>query len=136
MVLKIKKEDIELLVKNSRETTPAEACGILVGKRLGEEKTVEKVILTKNVLASSTLYEIDAEEIMQAFDWAEKAGLEVIGFFHSHPLHEPFWSVEDENRSKYWAGHSFLIFSLKTGSFKCYNKTREDRVEEEQLIIV
>jgi proteasome lid subunit RPN8/RPN11 len=136
MVLKIKKEDLELMVRNSREAAPAEACGILVGKRSGDEKLVEKVIITKNVLASPTVYEIDAEEIMRAFDWAEKAGLEVVGFFHSHPLHEPFWSMRDEEKSKYWAGHSFLILSLKTSGLKCYNKTREDRVEEEPVIIV
>jgi proteasome lid subunit RPN8/RPN11 len=135
MILRVKKEDAELMVRSSRESYPAEACGILLGKKSGGEKTVGKVILAKNVLGSPTARD-HAEEIMRAFELAEKEGREVIGFFHSHPLHEPFWSAEDEGKSKYWAGHSFLIFSLASGSFKCYNKTGEDRVEEERVIIV
>jgi proteasome lid subunit RPN8/RPN11 len=135
MVLKIKKDHIEFMFQNSRETAPVEACGILVGKRSCGEKTVERVIPAKNVVASPIAYEIDAEEILRAFEEAERAGQEVIGFFHSHPLHEPFWSAEDEKKSEYWSGYSFLILSLKTGDFKCYLKAREKQVEEEEVVI-
>ncbi len=136
MALKVKRRDLELMVKHARDVAPAEACGILVGKSAGEEKTVEKVIFTKNVLGSPVAYEIDAEEILRAFRQAEKDGLEVVGFFHSHPGHEPYWSTEDEARSKYWVGHSFLIISLKDGSQRCYRKVAEDGVEDEEVILV
>jgi proteasome lid subunit RPN8/RPN11 len=135
MVLKIKKQDVELIIQNSKESAPAEACGILIGEKVGKEKIVKKVITAKNTLGSSTAYQMDAEEVMRAFKSAEDAGLQVIGFFHSHPFHEPFWSAEDDEKSEYWPGHSFLIFSLKTGNIRCYNKVREDRVEEEQVVV-
>ena len=74
----------------------------LTGQEKGGEKTVEKIVRSKNALSSPVEYEIPAEEIWEIFKLAETLGLEVLGFYHSHPFHEPSWSVADEQRSKLW----------------------------------
>ncbi len=135
MVLKLKRKDFELMAENSRKSAPVEACGILVGRSAGDERIVENVIFAKNILGLPVAYEMDAEEILRAFRQAEKEGKEVVGFFHSHPTHEPFWSTEDEARSKYWVGHSFLIISLKDNSYRGYRKVVEDGVEDEKVVL-
>lgn len=134
MVLRVKKEDVELMFEKSREAAPAEACGILVGKKSCGEKKVEEVVFTKNVLSSPTRYKIDPENIFRAFQQADGAGQEVVGIFHSHPIHGPFWSATDEKESKFLVGYSFLILSLKTNGYRSYSKVQEEGVEEEQVI--
>jgi proteasome lid subunit RPN8/RPN11 len=135
MVLKIKKKDLDLIFHHSKKCYPLEACGILVGKRFYGEKIVEKVYITKNILMSPHAYQIDPKDQVKIFKEAEKENLEVLGFFHSHPLHEPFWSKADDEQSRYWIGYSYLIVSLKSNSFRCYFRNRES-IEEEEVVII
>ncbi|MEM3519582.1 MAG: M67 family metallopeptidase [Candidatus Hadarchaeales archaeon] len=129
--MKIRKMELDEIFRHSEACYPFEACGILIGRKTGKEKVVEKVILAKNVLSSPVEYEVDAESLFKAFELAERNGLEVLGFFHSHPHHEPFWSSIDEERSKYWVDHSFLIVSPALRRFKSYEKRESGTVEEE-----
>ncbi len=71
---------------------PHEACGILVGDIDGGQKTVKDVVLVENKwdtfneresLANRFL--IAPEDIARADRDAGKRGLDIIGFFHSHP---------------------------------------------------
>lgn len=130
MTLKIKKIDLDEIMKHSSACYPSEACGILIGRRTGKEKTVEKVVFARNRINSPVEYEIDAESLLRAFELAEKSGMEIVGFFHSHPHHEAFWSTVDEERGKYWVGYSFLIVSPVIGMFRSYEKVDSGAVEE------
>jgi proteasome lid subunit RPN8/RPN11 len=135
MVLRIKRKHLDEIFQHARRCYPAEACGILVGKREGEEKIVEKVYLTRNVLASTSEYRIDPIEQLKVFEEAEHQSLNIIGFYHSHPFWEPFWSKTDEDRSELWTGYSFLIVSLKTGKARAYIR-RENRAEREEMAAI
>ena len=135
MVLKIKKRDLCNIFLRARKCYPLEACGVLVGKIVGEDKNVEEVYHTKNVLASSSAYQIDPVEELKIFEKAELCGLDVLGFYHSHPFWDSFWSKIDEERGKLWIGYSYLIVSLKTGGINSYVR-RKDRAEKEEIIIL
>ncbi len=39
----------------------------------------------KNAQTSRVAFEIPADELLKAYDYAEKKGLQVAGIFHSHP---------------------------------------------------
>lgn len=133
MVLKIKKKHLEDIFQFARENHASEACGILAGRVRGSEKTIEKVYHTRNVLASPSAYQIDPAEQLKVFEETERQGLDIIGFYHSHPFEDSFWSETDEEGSKLWTGYSFLIVSLKTGNTKSYVK-QEDGVTEETVV--
>jgi proteasome lid subunit RPN8/RPN11 len=135
MVLRIKKEHLDEIVQFARKCYPMEACGILVGKIGGGEKVVCKVYHTKNVLASPFAYQIDPQEQLRLFEEAENQGLEILGFYHSHPFWDSFWSKTDEQASKYWNGFSFLIVSFKTGNINSYLK-RQDKAEREEVVTI
>jgi proteasome lid subunit RPN8/RPN11 len=135
-MLKIRRTDFELIVRHAEREAPSEACGALLGKREGKEKIVERVVKSKNVLSSPTEYRISAEEILETFKLAELLELEVLGFYHSHPFHGAFWSAIDEERGKYWIGHSFLIYSLPAREARCYFRVSEKKVEEEPIVIL
>ena len=135
MVLKIKKEHLDEIFEFARKCYPIEACGILVGKVKGEEKIVKKVYHTKNLVASSSAYQIDPIEQLRVFEEAELQSLDVLGFYHSHPYWDSLWSETDEEKSKPWIGHSYLIVSLKTGDISSYVKGQRG-AEEEKVIIL
>jgi len=61
--------------------TPFEACGLLAGK----DSRVEKVIEVKNQIQSPVRYVMDPIEQLNAFEWIDSNGLELLGIFHSHP---------------------------------------------------
>lgn len=135
MVLKIKRQHLEKIFQHAMKCYPLEACGILVGRIEGEEKVVTKVYHTKNVLASSSSYQIDPIEQLRVFEEAELRNLEVLGFYHSHPFWDPFWSKADDEASKLWRGYVFLIISLKTRATDAY-VSKHDRVEKEDITIL
>lgn len=135
MVLKIRRKDLDKIQRHARKYYPLEACGILVGRKVEREKIVEKVYATRNILESGFEYKIDPSAQLKIFEKAEIEGLDVLGFYHSHPFSEPFWSEIDEEGSKFWIGYSYLIVSAKSGSFDSYI-TKEDGVEKEEVKIL
>ena len=60
---------------------PLEACGLLAGKH----EQVEKVIAVRNQAQSPVRFVMDPYEQLQAFDWIDSHGLDLLGIFHSHP---------------------------------------------------
>ncbi|MEM3550585.1 MAG: M67 family metallopeptidase [Candidatus Bathyarchaeia archaeon] len=135
MTIKISRVNLDIILQHARECFPIEACGFLVGRRKGDEGVVEKVYKSKNILNSSFEYQIDPQTQLEIFEKAESMGLEVIGFYHSHPFWDPFWSNLDEERSKLWVGYSYLIVSLKTSRYRSYLRREEVAVEESVIII-
>jgi len=119
LTLCISHRDLERISRHSKESYPVEACGILIGTVTGDVRTVEEALPAKNRLSSESLYEVDPESLFHAFTYAEKNGLEVLGFYHSHP----FWSAEaseiDRARANY-PGLSYLIYSIPNKETKSF----------------
>jgi proteasome lid subunit RPN8/RPN11 len=88
---------------------PQEGCGVLVGSA-GEVATVVSVTAGAN-LAPRTRdrYELDPLEILRAEREARAAGLEVLGFWHSHPDHPAVPSRFDTERA--WPDYLYVIAS-------------------------
>ena len=81
----------EEIIAHARKDTPNECCGIMAGK----DGVVSKIYRTTNIDASPVKYTIDPQQMAQAFQEADKAGLDVLGFYHSHTATEAFPSVTD-----------------------------------------
>jgi len=60
---------------------PLEACGLLAG----ENDQVEKIFLIQNQARSPVRFHMDPKEQLDAFEWIEFNGQELLGIFHSHP---------------------------------------------------
>lgn len=130
--MKIRRGDLGAILRHARESHPFEACGLLLGRRVGSDGIVEEARPAKNLMESPSEYLIDPEDLLRIFEDAERRGLEIIGSYHSHPLCEPFWSRIDEERGEFWVGYSFLIIS-PSGRFVSYVKeergARKEKVE-------
>jgi len=77
----ITKEQYQKMITYVDLHAPLEACGLLAGRG----SIVESVLEVTNQAQSAIRYVMDPIEQLNAFEWIESNGLELIGIFHSHP---------------------------------------------------
>ena len=114
MILRLKRKDVTLLKKRVQNEFPIEACAILLGEMNQNQAFVAKTFLTSNRLKSETRFEIEPEDFIKAINEAEKTGLELVGFFHSHNTNTKPSSLDQKNM-KLWGNMIWLIFSTTNG---------------------
>lgn len=99
---------VDKLVDHALREAPKEACGVLGGV----ENRVTDVWACRNVSSfPETCYEIAPEDLLRALEEIKAKGLEVLGFYHSHPVGLSRPSGIDEKRAT-WPGYSYVIVSL------------------------
>lgn len=88
----------ETLAEEAARARPAECCGLLAGRGM----RVEMVLPVPNVAETpESRYEIAPAELWAARRRAERARLDVVGFYHSHPRTAPVPSSYDIERAYY-----------------------------------
>lgn len=98
---------LDAVVAHAREAAPAECCGVL----LGVADRVVEAVRTRNLADRSTRFEIDPLDHIRARKRGRARGLEVIGFYHSHPHSAAEPSDTDRAEANY-PDHVHLIVSL------------------------
>lgn len=124
------------LEEHAKREAQKEACGIIAGKRKGEQKFVRKIYECKNVSRRpETAYEISPDELLEIITEVEKKGLDVLGFYHSHPMPLEHPSYIDAQRAT-WSGHSYIIISekMKISSW-VWDEEKKRFIEEEVRFI-
>lgn len=121
-VLHIQKPAYDEIIRHAEESYPNECCGILVGsgqkdKRVFSSERANNV----NTERAKDRYIIDPNEIYAVDRQCRAQGLDIMGFYHSHPDHPDKPSDFDRERGQ--LGYSYLIVSVKSGhaaSAKCW----------------
>lgn len=140
-MLRIASSLLASLRRHGEETYPHECCGILLGERTDDAKVVRAVIPCGNSRTDSpqNRYGIDSRELIRVQREARECGLEIIGFYHSHPDYPARWSTTDLEEA-YWPGCSYVITSVQQGKAADTNSFRlvvegekRKRLEDEQL---
>jgi proteasome lid subunit RPN8/RPN11 len=111
--VKITRAAIEAVRAHGAEGYPDEICGILVGPRGGRTATEAKRAGNLIVERSRDRYEIDPRDHIRIQKEADAAGLDILGYYHSHPDHPAQASRFDTERA--WAGYVYLIVSIAAG---------------------
>lgn len=102
------REDVE-------QAYPEEACGILLGRREEINAAVVRVTACGNTDPEpGRRYSIAAAELIAAQRQAREEGLEILGFYHSHPDHPAVPSASDL-REAHWTGCVYLICGVEKG---------------------
>lgn len=102
----------------------------MIGKSRQDESEVVQVILTENEKEPEiqhNRYSIPPLDLLHSEELAEKLNLAIIGYFHSHPNHQPNPSLTDLENA--WPGYSYLIVSVFNGqaaNFRSW-RLRNDR---------
>jgi proteasome lid subunit RPN8/RPN11 len=99
------------VVAHAREAQPAECCGVLIGR--GD--TIVDTVRVRNVADSAARYLLDPHGHIDARRKARHRGLDVIGFYHSHPHSAAEPSATDVAEATY-PDLIYLIVSVKTGT--------------------
>ena len=98
---------------HGEETYPNECCGIMLGRSSDDTLTVTAFIRAGNTRTDSAhnRYHIAPQELLKAQREARNQGLDIVGFYHSHPHHPPQWSSTDFAEA-HWFGCAYVITSV------------------------
>ena len=119
--LNLSHELAERIRRHGAETFPHECCGALLGR--DSEATDQSVMREVLVLlplvnrrddSPRNRFSVTAEDVLDADKVAQKQGLEVIGWYHSHPDHPARPSQYDQDHA--WPWYSYVIISVENGS--------------------
>jgi proteasome lid subunit RPN8/RPN11 len=115
-MLKISKSHYEALRKHSEQAYPHECCGVLIGKLEEGDRVVKGRVACRNAHTETPAarYNIAPEELVAAQKAARAQGLDIIGFYHSHPDHPPRWSSHDLEEA-HWFACSYVITAVDKG---------------------
>lgn len=121
------------IVDHARRGSPREVVGVLAGSR-GDVSRVERIYRATNAAdRPETRYEIDPREELEILNRIDDAGLDVVGFYHSHPGGPAEPSATDAELAA-WPDHSYLIVSLPGGEPEIGSwRWRGDRFEREPI---
>jgi proteasome lid subunit RPN8/RPN11 len=94
---------------------PEEGCGVLLGRDVDAAREVLRAVALVNTLddAKHRRYTISPDQFLAAERSAREAGLDVVGFFHSHPDHPARPSAFDLEHA--WPWYSYVIVSVAHG---------------------
>lgn len=134
MALKLTAQQAEIIWQHGVRDYPDECCGVLLGSVSGSEKVAREVVPLKNLRhdakrAQEVLpvddaareternrFLIDPKDQIRIEKDARHRGLEVLGYYHSHPDHPARPSIYDREHA--WPWYSYVILSVEKGEAK------------------
>ena len=103
----VRRAALDAVIAHARETAPAECCGMLLGAR----DVVTGTRRAGNLASDPNRFLIDPKDHIDARREARARGLDVVGFYHSHPHSAPVPSPTDLAEASY-PDHLYLIVGL------------------------
>jgi len=142
-MLKISQSEYDAIRQHGEETYPHECCGVLLGRTDDHVRLVSRSVRCGNTRSDSphNRYHIAPQELVRIQSQARDAGVEIVGFYHSHPDHPARWSQTDLEEA-HWIGCSYIITSVERGQAKITNsfllvgEREEDKRFEDEAVSV
>src|SRR6266851_6566456 len=118
----------ESIRRHGAETFPYECCGALLGRESAATEDngsqQQQIELPREILELFPLvnrrddsprnrFAVTAEDVREAEKAASQHGLEVVGWYHSHPDHPARPSAFDREHA--WSWYSYVIVSVMSG---------------------
>ena len=110
----------EQLLAEARKARPQEMCGALLGAcDFGSWWRVVDLLPLQNQAGNAEReYFISGQQVLEAERAAHARGLQVIGFYHSHPASPAEPSRTDLERA--WPGYLYIIAGAQSGMVGCW----------------
>ncbi len=102
--------EFDRIRRHGEAAYPNECCGVLLGHIEEGMNTVVEAVPAENARVDSAhnRYQIAPQELIRIQQQARRRGLDIIGFYHSHPDHPAEWSKTDLEEA-HWLGCSYVI---------------------------
>lgn len=98
----------DTIIAHARAAAPAECCGVL----LGLDRRIVDAVPGRNVAETpTTRYQLDPQDHFNAIRAARQSGLQVVGFYHSHP-HSAAAASETDLAEANYPGYLYVIVGL------------------------
>jgi proteasome lid subunit RPN8/RPN11 len=116
--LKISSELADKIRAHGVQTYPHECCGALLGRdtEVVADRQVYREILALHPLVNrrddspNNRFSVTSQDVLNAEKAARQQGLEVVGWYHSHPDHPARPSQYDRDHA--WPWYSYIIVSV------------------------
>ena len=113
MAIKLSSAENAAIRAHGEEMFPNECCGFMLGQSKGDSRVVVALLRADNDRASENQYNrylITPEAFAESERCARAKGLEVVGFYHSHPNAAARPSQFDVEHA--WPWYSYVIVSV------------------------
>jgi proteasome lid subunit RPN8/RPN11 len=134
----------EKIRAHGAETYPHECCGALLGRDsnavVERDRSENSLTAAREILGLYPLvnrrddsprnrFSVTAQDVLEAEKAAREQGLEVVGWYHSHPDHPARPSKYDRDHA--WPWYSYIIVSVQSGAPQDMTSWRlnDDRAE-------
>ena len=116
-MLKLSYADYQALRAHGEQTYPHECCGVLLGNAAPDGNQVRRTVRAGNTRSDRAhdRYNIAPEELIRIQREARGLGLDIVGFYHSHPDCPAQWSKTDFDEA-HWVGCSYIITRVDKAS--------------------
>jgi len=121
-MLKLAEQVYDAIRRHGEETYPHECCGVLLGRSEDGVNEVEEAVRAGNTRTDSAhnRYQIAPQELVKIQRLGRERGLDIVGFYHSHPDHPAQWSTTDFAEA-HWLGCSYVITAVEKGAARQTN---------------
>jgi proteasome lid subunit RPN8/RPN11 len=140
-MITLTEQQIAGIQRHGEAEYPNECCGAILGRFDGHDKIAGSLIPISNMredAAKHNRFLIRPEEFLHCEKTAQKQGLEMIGFYHSHPDHPAVPSQYDLDHA--FPVYSYLIVSVikhVSGDLTSWElKNDRSRFDSEGIIVV
>jgi proteasome lid subunit RPN8/RPN11 len=116
-VIALSRSQLNQLASIAKDALPNESCAFLLGAG-DQEVAIKEIMSMRNADRSQVSFSIEPQELLKAYETAERKGLQVAGIFHSHPSRPAPSSTDKkfmEINPVVW-----LIYSTTESRFKAY----------------
>jgi proteasome lid subunit RPN8/RPN11 len=131
-MLKVSNPVYEAMREHGEETYPHECCGVMLGRGDDAMNEVVEVVPAGNTCIDTAhnRYHIAPQELIRIQRQGREKGLDIVGFYHSHPDHPAQWSPTDFAEA-HWLGCSYVITAIEKGAARQTNAFRLTGESEE-----
>jgi proteasome lid subunit RPN8/RPN11 len=138
-MIRIEETAWQAMLSHARNAYPKECCGILLGVELeGGERLVTSAYASRNAYEGDQCdrFLIDPRDQVKANLKSRSEGVDILGFFHSHPDCDAYFSATDLKNS--WPWYSNVVLSIRGGELadaKAFRASEDQsRSEHEKLV--
>jgi proteasome lid subunit RPN8/RPN11 len=117
MAIALTESQQSAIARHGEETFPNECCGFLLGKLNGADRGVVDLLPAANDREDGAQYNrflITPEAYLRGEKAARARGLDIVGFYHSHPNAPARPSQYDLDHA--WPVYSYVIVSIREGA--------------------
>ena len=133
-ILTITEDQQKKMIQHAEQGYPHEVVGILAGNRARHHVSKIQILINERA-DTNNRYKVSPLILMRQERALEQQGLEIVGYYHSHPDHSSTYSEYDKHHAL--PNMSYLILSVLKGNAHTIQSWRlcDDRSHMEEEVI-